>query len=249
MRDDHGAAGALGDEALQPREAVEVEVVGRLVEQQDVEAREQDRGQRGTRGLAAGERHGLEVQQRRVQPEVAQDGLRARLQVGAAEREPGLERLGVAVRGAGRIAREIVRGGLDERVGGGDAGAPRQVVVQPLAGRAVGLLRQIAGGAGRQPHVALVGLVEPGEQPQQRRLARPVGADDAQHIARGDGDRHPGEDRGGAVRLMQAARDQGPGHGDPAYDAVSPRRRGVCRDGSCQDPSGTRPGEPDRDGV
>ena len=91
VRDDHGAAGALGDEALQPCQAVEVEVVGRLVEQQDVEAREQDRGQRGARRLAAGERDGLEVEQGGIEPEVAQDGLRALLEVAAAEREPGLE--------------------------------------------------------------------------------------------------------------------------------------------------------------
>ena len=149
VRDDHGAAGALGDEPLQPRQAVEVEVVGRLVEQQDVEAREQDRGQRGARGLAAGERHGLQVEQRGIEPEVAQDRLRALLQVGAAEREPRLERLGVAVRRAGRVGRQVVRGGLHARIGVGDAGAPREVVVQPLAGSAVGLLRQVAGASRR----------------------------------------------------------------------------------------------------
>ena len=104
VRDDHRAAGPLGDEPLQPRQAVEVEVVGRLVEQQDVEAREQDRGERRARGLAAGERRGLQVEQRGIQPEVAQDRLRARLEVGAAEREPRLERVGVAVRGARRVA-------------------------------------------------------------------------------------------------------------------------------------------------
>ena len=128
MGDDHGAAGALGDEALQPGEAVEVEVVGRLVEQQDVEAREQDRRERGARRLAAGQRGGLQVEQRRVEPEVAQDGLGARLEVGAAEREPALERVGVAVRGAGRVGRH--RGGrlVHARVGGRDAGAAREVV-------------------------------------------------------------------------------------------------------------------------
>ena len=95
--DDHRAAGALGDEALEPVQAVEVEVVGRLVEQQHVEAREQDRGQRGAGGLAAGQRRGLEVEQAGVEPEVAQHGLRAGVEVGAAERQPALERLGVAV--------------------------------------------------------------------------------------------------------------------------------------------------------
>jgi hypothetical protein len=141
VRDDHGAAGALRDEALQPCQAVEVEVVGRLVEQQDVEAGEQDRGERRARGLATGERHRLQVEQGGIQPEVAQDRLGALLQVGATEREPRLERAGVALRGAGRIRRQLVRGG-SQRLRVCDAGAPREVMVQPLAGRAVGLLRR-----------------------------------------------------------------------------------------------------------
>ena len=129
MRDDHRAARALGDEALEPLEAVEVEVVGRLVEEQDVEAREQDRRQRGAGGLAAGERDGLEVEQRGIEAEVAQDRLGARLEVGAAELEPGLERLGVAVGGARGVRGQLGGRGLHARVGGGDAGAPREVVL------------------------------------------------------------------------------------------------------------------------
>ena len=49
-------AAQAAHERLEPLEAVEVEVVGRLVEQDDVEAAEQQRGQRRPRGLAAGER-------------------------------------------------------------------------------------------------------------------------------------------------------------------------------------------------
>ena len=157
--------------------------------------REQDRGQRRARRLAAGERDGLEVEQRGVEAEVAQDGLRARLEVGAAERQPRLEGVGVAVRGAGASAARSARRGLHARVGVGDAGAPREVVLERLAGRAVGLLRQVAGGAGGQPDGARVGPVEPGEQAQQRRLARAVGPDDAEHVARRDGHRDAGEDR------------------------------------------------------
>jgi hypothetical protein len=61
VRDDHGAAGALGDEALQPCQAVEIEVVGRLVEQQHVK--------RDSR--TARERHGLQVKQGGIQLEDA----------------------------------------------------------------------------------------------------------------------------------------------------------------------------------
>ena len=87
-----------------------------------------------------------------IEPEVAQDRLRALLQVGAAEPEPRLERVRVAVGGAGHLARHRVRGGVHARVGLRHAGAPREVVLEPLAGRAVGLLRQVAGGPGGELH-------------------------------------------------------------------------------------------------
>ena len=54
VRDDHEASVEPEQEALEQLEAVEVEVVRRLVEQVDVEAREQDRGQSGSAALAAG---------------------------------------------------------------------------------------------------------------------------------------------------------------------------------------------------
>jgi hypothetical protein len=210
--DDHGAARALGDEALQAVEPVEVEVVGRLVEQQHVEAREQDRGQGRARRLPARQRGGLELQQRGVEPEVAQDGLRPRLEVGAAERQPGLERARVGVGRPGLARRHRVGGGVHARVGGRHPGAPREVVLEALAGRAVGLLRQVARRPGGQAHAAAVGAVDARQQPQQRRLARAVGPDHAEHVAGRDGHGDPREDRRGAVRLVQLARDQRPGH-------------------------------------
>ena len=53
VRDDDDRAGQTGHEALEPVEAGEVEVVGGLVEQEHVEAREQDGGERGPRRLTA----------------------------------------------------------------------------------------------------------------------------------------------------------------------------------------------------
>jgi hypothetical protein len=50
VADDHERAGVAVDETLQPLEAVEIEVVRRLVEEQEVEAREQDRRE-GRAGL------------------------------------------------------------------------------------------------------------------------------------------------------------------------------------------------------
>ena len=55
VRDEDDARREAVEEPLEPREAGEVEVVRRLVEQEDVEAREQDRRQRGAGRLAARE--------------------------------------------------------------------------------------------------------------------------------------------------------------------------------------------------
>ena len=59
VRDDGEPTREAVEEALEPVEPVEVEVVRRLVEQEHVEAGEQDRGQPGARRLAAGERRRL----------------------------------------------------------------------------------------------------------------------------------------------------------------------------------------------
>src|SRR5207237_8232603 len=56
VRDDDEAAAELGDEALEPLESLEVEVVRGLVEAEHLEARQQQRGEPCPRGLAARER-------------------------------------------------------------------------------------------------------------------------------------------------------------------------------------------------
>ena len=53
VRHDDDAAVELGEERLEQVETREVEVVRRLVEQEHVEAREQDRRERRARGLPA----------------------------------------------------------------------------------------------------------------------------------------------------------------------------------------------------
>ena len=42
----------------------------------------------------------------------------------------------------------------------------------------------------REGHAARIGVVEPADQVEHRRLARPVGADDAEHFAIDDLERH-----------------------------------------------------------
>ena len=78
---DDDAAGSSSRNALEPVEPGEVEVVGRLVEEEHVEAAEQDRGQRGARRLPTGERARSHVEQvapggpgRRTRPAPARRG-------------------------------------------------------------------------------------------------------------------------------------------------------------------------------
>ena len=59
VADQHDAGAHPGQFALQPLDAGQVEMVGRLVEQQDVGQRRQRAGQRGAARLAAGQRGGV----------------------------------------------------------------------------------------------------------------------------------------------------------------------------------------------
>src|SRR5205085_9146408 len=71
VRDENDSGPKPFEESLEDLEACEIEIVRRLVEQEDVEAREQDRRERGTRRLAAGK--GLEpIARPPVQPETRQ---------------------------------------------------------------------------------------------------------------------------------------------------------------------------------
>src|SRR6185436_16784825 len=82
-------------EALEAFEPFEVEVVRRLVEAEDVEARQEQRRERHARRLAARQRRELLVEWR-PQTELPRDLPRAPLQVRAAQREELLDRFVVA---------------------------------------------------------------------------------------------------------------------------------------------------------
>ena len=88
VRHDHRAAREIVvEEALEPVEAGEVEVVRGLVEEEHVEAGEQDRGEVGPRRLPARERGHLEVEDAFGQAEVGEHRADAGVEVGGAERE------------------------------------------------------------------------------------------------------------------------------------------------------------------
>ena len=88
VRDDHRPSReVVVQEALEPVEPGEVEVVGGLVEQEHVEAGQQDRGQACPRRLSARQRRHLHVEDALRQPEVGDDGADAGVEIGGAERE------------------------------------------------------------------------------------------------------------------------------------------------------------------
>ena len=146
MRHDHHAPGELVEEALEPVEPVEVEVVGGLVEEEHVELREQDGGQRGARGLAARQRPHVLVEQPGGEPELVPQRPDAGVEVGAAERQPAVEGGGVAVVAAGLGGGQRVGGLVELGRGGRDAGAAGEEVAHGLAGPALRLLGQVADG-------------------------------------------------------------------------------------------------------
>ena len=94
------------DEGLQPVEGGEVEVVGRLVEEQDVVRDRRIGRELGARRLATGERRRRLVEEAGGEAEVGPDRTDAALEVGAAEGQPAVEGLGVAVVGAGLALRQ-----------------------------------------------------------------------------------------------------------------------------------------------
>jgi len=125
MADDNKRAAAAGEFAFQPLDGGEIEMVGRLVQQQDIGRGRQHPGQRGATGLAAGDMRGVFVA---VQPELLQHvtGLivvvarvEAGFDIGQRGRKPGKVRLlrQVAYGGAG-LHEAAAAVGLDQA--GGD---------------------------------------------------------------------------------------------------------------------------------
>src|SRR6202007_3240995 len=95
VRDDDNRAVEAGDEALEPIEPGEIKIVRRLVEQEDVEAAEQDRRERGAGCFAAGERR-ERLRRLSGEAEVVQSTMHPRVEVGAAAGKEALEHLRVS---------------------------------------------------------------------------------------------------------------------------------------------------------
>ena len=191
VADEDDRAGVVGQEALQPLDAGEVEVVGRLVEQQHVRVLEQEAGERDAHHPAAGELADVALDVRIGEAEPGEDPASLRLHAVAAERlEPMLEaavlvdqlrELLVVVR--------VLHLGLDVAHPALDAahlaGAGQYLGQHAATAALRHLLAQVAdhdvAGAGDRPGV---GLLVAGDELEQRRLAGAVGPDDRDRDAR-----------------------------------------------------------------
>jgi len=137
VTDDDAARTHPGDEPFQPSQAVEVEVVGRFVQQEHVEAGEEQRRQADPSRFPAGEHRQPFVQQPFRQAEVRPHIGHTRVEVGRAQRQPTVECIAVriariSVAGSHRRSRRVQR-----RRRRGDPGASFQM----LAHRLVSTLR------------------------------------------------------------------------------------------------------------
>jgi hypothetical protein len=145
VADDDHAAGQPVEEAFQSVQAREVEVVGGLVEQEHVEAGQQDGSERGPGGLAAGQRSHRDVQAVDGQAHVGADLGGAGLQVVAAQGQEVFEGGRVVVQRI-RVVGQPLGEAVELVAGLGHARAPSQVGEKRLALQGVGLLGQIAHG-------------------------------------------------------------------------------------------------------
>ena len=127
--DQHDAAAQAAHERLQALEAGEVEVVGGLVEQHDVEAAEQQRGQRRPGRLAAGQRRHQGV------------GADVEAEVGQHRREPVVE----VGRTAGQPVVEARRRRRRRRPGSSDPSAAAAASIAAVAPVAPGTAGEVAG--------------------------------------------------------------------------------------------------------
>jgi hypothetical protein len=108
---EHEPARPGAQQRLEAPEAVRVQVVRRLVEQQDVQAGGLHAGQAGPRGLPAGQRGERPVEQLGLQPEPRGRRVQARAGVRAPDRQPALQGVGV------RLDRGQVAGRQTGRLG------------------------------------------------------------------------------------------------------------------------------------
>jgi hypothetical protein len=234
VADQHHRAGVVAQQRLEPGDRVQVEVVRRLVEQQQPGPRDQRLRERDALARAAGQiadaLRPVELQLRQHAPDLL-------LPVPAVQRlDPRLQRVQVLARRVRLVAR-AQRAGVGHAVG--DHVEHRVRLVEAA------LLRDIAAAQALRPaQLARVRRLEPREQPQQRRLARAVAADQADALAGIDDQVGAGEQRHVAVGQVRSGQGQqrhrDRSGGGPRIIGTAGRRG--CRSAGRERFAGIRPG-------
>ena len=211
MRDRDHRSGRREDESLQLFEAGKVQVVCGLVEEQNIETAQQDRGECSPCELTAAQSRHLNIEPVGQHADVGADLTHACVEVGATEREKVVERVRILVHQrwiGGEPLRPVV-----ERVAGFlYPRATSQVRGERLTGAAIRFLGQQADGRARRDPFHASGIREfsAGQDPEQRRLADPVRADNPHPLAGGDAQRDVVEDDGTTERYGdRASREHG----------------------------------------
>ena len=177
---DHDDGARIAREiALEPERAFEVEIVGRLVEQEQVGLGEEQGGERDAHAPAAGKVRAGPRLRRGVEAEAGEDARRARLRRMRVDIAEPCVQLGDAVRigGALRFVEQLgalaVGGqhGLDQRLR-----SARRFLLDAADARAL-----------RQRNRSGVGRNLAGDGAKERRLARAVAADEARLRSLGQG--------------------------------------------------------------
>ncbi len=191
----------LGQVLLEPRHRLGVEVVGGLVEQQQVRRAQEQPAQGHAPALAAGE--GADVRVGRGQAQGVHRVFELGLEVpGVGGFDLRLDLAELLGRLVGVVGGQLVEA-VEQRLGLRDA--VLDVAPDVLALVQVGLLLEHPDGRpGGERGLAAVLLIDAGHDPQQRRLARAVVAEHADLRARREGERDVLEHR--LVRRVELAR-------------------------------------------
>jgi hypothetical protein len=213
-RDDGAAVAA--QLVLQPRHRLLVEVVRRLVQEEQLRRRRQHAGQGQAGPLAARQAAEGPVPGDAGQAQAVHGGLHPRVGfVPATGLERGEQRgVGVHVGGLGGAEHALLQvAQLAERLVHG--------VLDGVARRWFQRLAQVPDAVGGDDHLAAVGPVRPGDDPEQGGLAGPVLADDTGFLTGGDGEGDLIEYGALTVRFGHVAK------GDLAHEGSPPglRRR------------------------
>ena len=202
--------------ALEPLEALDVEVVRRLVEQQQVGIGGEGARERGARQLAAGERVERPVEVGVGEPEAADDRRRAVApRPAACVLEPRLRlavapqrRVGVVAAGHRLLEPPQLVLDRDEVARAGERVLPQR---EPLAARRALVVQRDACVLRKRELSRLDGRLAD-ERAEERRLPRPVRPREREPVAPAQPERDPVEERVAGELLAQPGRDQH-GHG------------------------------------